>query len=139
MTDTRCWIDFSTDRRTCRRNAEGWYETTSSGETIDLPGPCPKNGYWPGYLLQWAEQNRLVPKIEYGADGSEITRVRVTKEQVQSFIAFMYDDVPAYCDPERMLLWKGRAGAVHRLVDLKAFVAQEFGARAKFALVADVW
>lgn len=139
MTDSTCWIDYSADRRTCRRNTQGWYEITCADNTLRFAGPGPKNAYWPVLLRKWAEQNNLAPSIEYGADGSEITRVSVTKAQVQSFIAYLYDDEPAYNDPARMLLWKGHAWAVHYLIDLKAFVAQEFSERAQFTLFADVW
>ena len=140
MTESTCWIDYRRDRRTKKRNSEGWYGAPSQSNSYKIPGPCPKNGYWPSYLVEWC-QSRGVPfrNDELGGDGSLITRAKVTKEQIQDFLAFMFDDVPCYNDPAEMLFWKGRASKVHSLIDVKVFVAQELRPKISYDLVADTW
>ncbi|AXW00532.1 hypothetical protein CJO81_06985 [Ralstonia solanacearum] len=62
---------------------------------------------------------------------------RVKKTQILDFIDFAYGQYASYGDPAQMLTWKGRAYLVNRLVDLKAFVAQQLNSRLRYELVAD--
>lgn len=139
MTDSQCWIEYRNDERTSQRNAEGWYGPPSTVKATSIPGPCPKNGYWPTYLEEWCSKSGIEMSYEMGRDGSQTTRARVSKQQIQGFISFMYDDLPQFNDPKHMSLWKGRANSVHLLIDLKVFVAKEFSDGIVYEICADTW
>lgn len=59
------------------------------------------------------------------------------KAQIIDFIENIYGDAPEYYDPARMLCWHGKARQANRLVNLKAFVAQELQDGVLYTLVAD--
>lgn len=141
MADSNCWIDFKRDPRLRKRAEQGWYGESSTSTIWLMPGPCPKNGYWTQWLLEWCTLRGIPYKDEnyLTATADRTCRARVTQAQIKHFISFMYDDEPSYNDPARMTLWKGHASAVHRLVDLEVFVASELSPTRHYDLVADVF
>ena len=139
MTDSQCWIDYRADSRTCERNVEGWYGEPSTAHIYQLKSPCPKNLYWTMHLKEWCGLYSIPCKDLDGDDGSQILCASVTKEQLQLFVDFTYGDLPEFNDPALMWLWKGHAYRVHPLIDLKAFIAQEFTSDVLYDLAADTW
>ncbi|NWK43342.1 hypothetical protein [Ralstonia pickettii] len=135
MTDTRCWIEYKSDRALARKINDGWF-TDERGLYLpihDFP-PAPGNGaYWTGLLPEWC---KLVG-VNFDPRADLQIAARVKKIQILEFIDFVYGRHPSYWDPAQMLTWKGRAYLANRLVDLKAFVAQQLNSRLWYELVAD--
>lgn len=135
MTATRCWIEYKSDRALARKISEGWF-TDEAGLYLpidDFP-PAPGNGaYWTGLLPEWCRQVGI--RFDYRAELEIVARVK--KAQILDFIDFVYGQHASYGDPAQMLTWKGRAYLANRLVDLRAFVAQQLNPRLLYELVAD--
>jgi hypothetical protein len=133
MTFTSCFVDITVDKTLMKRVTANEFCEDESGTAPILFPPGP-NGYWTGILPHWCDDHgiecRPFPTAIYGV------RARVKKHQILRFVSDCYDDIPSYTDPEQMLTSKGTAYLVVKLVNLRAFLAQNLSRNRWYYLVA---
>ncbi len=128
MTEHRCWVKFEKDRALQLRIKKGEF-----GENLPIEFfPPSSKGYWPQILKDWCQSRG----IEYFEEGLTIS-AKVKKEQIRDFIGFVYAEDSSYCDPAKMLTWKGIAYLANSLTNLRAFVEQQLNPRIWYELKAD--
>ena len=121
MTFTSCTVDITADAALMKRvKANEFCKDGSCSASVAFPsGP---NGYWTAILKGWCSENEIeceqFPAAIYGV------RAKVKRDQILAFLGHCYDGMPSYTDPEKMLTWQGEAYLAMRLVNFRAFLAQ---------------
>lgn len=133
MTMTSCFVDITVDANLMKRVDANEFcaDGSRSAPVYFPPGP---NGYWTGILSSWCSDQGIeckpFPTAIFGV------RAKVKRDQIFSFVSHCYDGISSYHDPERMLTWQGEAYLVTKLVNFRAFLAQNLAKKRWYYLVA---
>ena len=133
MTNSCCWVDISGDASLMKRVQENAFcsDGSKSAPVGFPPGP---NGYWTHILGSWCDDH----SVQYTHVDTVLPQIcaRMKRDQILAFVSHCYDSDGSYSDPERMLTWQGQAYLVIRLVNFRAFLAQNLKKSRYYSVVA---
>ena len=139
MTDTNCWLAYK--RRGKPMEAplnDSNLQTTpdfsrNAYVSIRFPSVFKNGWYWTSALRRWCDSSGIAYLSE---DGGTLISADVTKQQIEAFIAYVYEFDPDFCDPSADPL---RPERLLELADLKADVGKDLDPNAVHQLRADEW
>lgn len=130
MGGTSCWLVYDADRILSKKDAQGWFgKSYTDAHPATFP-PLDEYKTWPELLRSWGEARGLNLRKVNGAG----VEAKVTKDEIFDFIQYVYGGAESYVDPAKMLTWNGDAYLVHRLVNLRAFVAKHLDTGVQYAI-----
>lgn len=105
-----------------------WESNIPARMSMDFPS---EREHYNGIYRRWVEEKFIDCKqTDFGG-----WVARVTKAQIEDYLAYCYDSDPSYTEKRRMLEWRGKYYQVEKLIEIRAFL-KGFDNQKLYALVA---